>query len=148
MTSCRGGQAMKMGGKKRNLSPGYIMELWATDTHCKAPIWHGKTPQPWLQPPPNPLKEGQEIGLCSKTERWMERWGEEEREVGERMTGQVGGGTHKQELLRSVCSSSTELQNCAMHTPQIREAQHGDGLWLLSTQIERHLWRSRAMGWS
>lgn len=43
------------------------------------------------------------------------------------MTGQVGGGTHKQGLLRSVCSSSTELENCAMHGPQKRKYNMGMG---------------------
>lgn len=80
------------------------MELWTTDIHCKAPVWHGKTPQPWLQRTHRrpPLKEGQEIGLCSKLEKRMERWGEEGREVGDWRLAKVGGGAHKQGPLRGT----------------------------------------------
>lgn len=52
--------------------------------------------------PPPQLEEGQEIGLCSKPKKRMERRGEEGREVGDWWLAKVGGGAHKQGPLRST----------------------------------------------
>lgn len=55
----------------------------------------------------NPLKEGQEIGLCSKPKKRMDGWGEEGREVG-LMTGQSGGRSRRTGAVMWHSSSSTE----------------------------------------
>lgn len=55
------------------------MELWATDTHCKAPIWHGKTPQPWLQPPQTHWKKVRKLDFAQKPRGG---WKDEERKKG------------------------------------------------------------------
>lgn len=71
--AARGGETQAMRKREKKNSPGYIMELWATDTHCKHQSGMEKHLAYDLNPPPTltatPLKEGQEIGLCSKAKK-------------------------------------------------------------------------------
>ena len=97
MTGCWVGiQAMRMRGKieeKNSLYPGYVIELWATDTHYKHQsgmekhFTHDFSPPSPPNNPPQLKEEVQEIGLCSKKPRggWKDNG-----EAGASMTEQVG----------------------------------------------------------
>lgn len=87
------------------------MEPWATNTHCKAPICQGKNTPPNPTTHTNPLKKGQEIGLCSKPKKRMERRGKGREKGGRLMTGQSGRRCTQTGAVTQRGSSSTEPQS-------------------------------------
>lgn len=95
------------------------MELWTTDIHCKAPIWHGKKPPAMTSTPPispphphptptQPTEKGSRHWTLLKTQEADGKMRRGRERGGRLMTGQSGRRCTQTGAVTWHSSSSTE----------------------------------------